>query len=295
MGRYAVELRAPLDGARSSQWSFGLVPAHGALEAQKPLLGTWRGHGQMHEVTLDFRAPRFDATGRKVENARFVRVLVDDVLVHEGVELPSPVAGAPADEVARAPFEIVPSTAPVGIGDIRVQSLSIERPAGRDLLAEHEGLAQEGATQWSCEDGVLRSKGANGVFEVAATTPRELRLRAKLNQGGWANLWLRRRVDGASVAQGRAIRLANSHPSPGRTGSIVGRESIRVDLLPDDTWFDLRVALADEGGGTRTKVWVNDALVQDDLDAAPLADGGLALEHGFEGTLLEVQDLRALD
>ena len=295
MGRYAVELRAPVDGARSSQSSFGLLPGHGALEAQKPALGVWRGHGQMHEVTLDFRAPRFDEAGRKVENARFVRVLVDDVLVHEGVELPEPVAGAPAGEVARAPFEIVPLSSPVGIGDIRVQSLAIERPAGRDLLAEHEGLAGEGATFWHCEDGVLRSKGARGVFELAASTPRELRLRAKLNQGGWGNLWLRRSVDSAGVVRGRAIRLANSHPEPGRTGSIVGRGLIRVDLLPDDTWFDLRVQLVDEGGGTRTKVWVNDALVQDDFDPQALGEGSLGIEHGFEGTLLELKELYALD
>lgn len=295
MGRYAVELRAPVDGARASQWSFGLLPAHGASEARKPLLGVWRGLGQMHEVTLDFRAPRFDEAGIKVQNAKFARVLVDDVLIHEDVELPAPVAGAPSVEVARAPFEIVPSTSPVGIGDIRVQSLSIERPVGRDLLAEHEGLEDAGATQWSCEDGVLRSKGANGVFMVAGATPRELRLRAKLNQGGWANLWLRRRVDGAAIAGGRAIRLANSHPDPGRTGTIVGRSTIKVDLLPDDTWFDLRVALSDENGGLRTKVWVNDALVQDDFDPAPMLDGELVVEHGFEGALLEIQDLRALD
>jgi glucose/arabinose dehydrogenase len=295
MGRYALELRAPADAARSSQWTFGMLPSHGSREARKPLLGVWRGFGQMHEVTLDFRAPRFDASGRKVEDAKFVRVLVDDVLIHEGVDLPAPVAGAPVDEVAQAPFEVVPSTSPVGIADIRVQSLSIERPSGRDLLAEHEGLEDEGATQWSCEDGVLRSKGANGVFAVAGATPRELRLRAKLNQGGWANLWLRRRVEGAAVVGGRAIRLANSHPDPARTGTIVGRSPIRVDLLPDDTWFDLRVALHDENGGVRTKVWVNAALVQDDYDPAPMQDGGLVVEHGFEGTLLEIQDLRALD
>jgi hypothetical protein len=197
--------------------------------------------------------------------------------------------------VARAPFEIVPLSSPVGIGDIRVQSLAIERPAGRDLLAEHEGLAGEGATLWQCEDGVLRSKGARGVFELAASTPRELRLRAKLNQGGWGNLWLRRSVDSAGVVRGRAIRLANSHPEPGRTGSIVGRGLIRVDLLPDDTWFDLRVKLVDEGGGTRTKVWVNDALVQDDFDPQALGEGSLGIEHGFEGTLLELKELYALD
>jgi hypothetical protein len=70
---------------------------------------------------------------------------------------------------------------------------------------------------------------------------------------------------------------------------------IKVDLLPDDTWFDLRVSLTDESGGVRTKVWVNDALVQDDLDPAPLPAGALVLEHGSEGTLLEVQDFHALD
>lgn len=295
MERYALELRAPVDLARASMWSFGALPAHGEAAMRKPALATWRGLGQWHEVTLDFRAPRFDASGAKVQNARFVRVLIDDVLVHENVELSQPVAGAPQNEVARAPFCIAPLTAPIGIADIQVQSLAVERPTGVDLLAAHEGESTDAAPQASCEDGVLRTKGARGVFQITETTPRELRLRAKLNQGGWAQLWLRRNQSATGVVTGRAIRLANSHPEPGRTGSIVGRTMIKVDLLPDDTWFDLRVSLTDESGGLRTKVWVNDALVQDDLDPVPLPAGALVLEHGSEGTLLEVQDFHALD
>jgi hypothetical protein len=295
MERYALELRAPTDLARTSMWTFGALPAHGETAMRKPALATWRGLGQWHEVTLDFRAPRFDASGAKVQNARFVRVLIDDVLVHENVEFPQPVAGAPQNEVARAPFCIAPLTAPIGIADIQVQSLAVERPTGVDLLAAHEGESTDAAPQSSCEDGVLRTKGARGVFQIAETTPRELRLRAKLNQGGWAQLWLRRNQSATGVVTGRAIRLANSHPEPGRTGSIVGRTMIKVDLLPDDTWFDLRVSLTEESGGVRTKVWVNDALVQDDLDPVPLPAGALVLEHGSEGTLLEVQDFQSLD
>lgn len=295
MGRYAFELRAPADNARQSLMSFGTIPSHGGAELRKPALPVWRGNGQWHEVTLDFRAPRFDAAGKKTANARFLRVLVDDVLLHENVELGEPVAGAPRDEVRRAAFEIMPLTAPVGIADIQLQSLGVDRPEGRDLLAAHEGLATEGPTEFRCEDGLLRSKGAHGVLELAAATPRELRLRAKLNQGGWANLWLRRTTGADGSVNGRAIRLANSHPEPGRTGTIVGRGIVKVDLLPDDTWFDLRISLVDEQGGVRTKVWVNDALLQDDLDPAPMPQGALVLEHGFEGALLEVQELRALD
>lgn len=47
---------------------------------------------------MTFRAPRFDAAGKKTANACFVKVLHNGQLIHENVELAGPTAGAMARE-----------------------------------------------------------------------------------------------------------------------------------------------------------------------------------------------------
>ncbi|HYD83013.1 MAG TPA: family 16 glycoside hydrolase, partial [Opitutus sp.] len=43
----------------------------------------------------DFRAPRFDAEGRKTGNARLTAWL-NGILIHDNIELPHPTGGSPA-------------------------------------------------------------------------------------------------------------------------------------------------------------------------------------------------------
>ncbi|HAR66450.1 MAG TPA: hypothetical protein DCR55_09600 [Lentisphaeria bacterium] len=65
--------------------------------------GTW----QKFEIT--FRAPRFDETGKKTENARFVKVVHNGQLVHENAEVTGPTRSAMkehAPEEARGPVRI---------------------------------------------------------------------------------------------------------------------------------------------------------------------------------------------
>lgn len=54
--------------------------------------------GRWHKYSIDFRAPRFDTAGKKIENARLVRVTIDKLLVHENAEIPGPTVGALVDD-----------------------------------------------------------------------------------------------------------------------------------------------------------------------------------------------------
>ncbi len=49
-----------------------------------------RPPGQWQSFHVWFRAPRFDEAGNKVENARFLRVLHNGILIHENVEREGP-------------------------------------------------------------------------------------------------------------------------------------------------------------------------------------------------------------
>jgi hypothetical protein len=55
-----------------------------------PLMRAERPAGQWQSLHIWFEAPRFDAEGKKTANAKFVRVLLNGVLIHENIEREGP-------------------------------------------------------------------------------------------------------------------------------------------------------------------------------------------------------------
>ena len=51
-----------------------------------PLVRAERAQGQWNAYHIWFQAPKFDASGKKIENAKFLRVLLNGVLIHENQE-----------------------------------------------------------------------------------------------------------------------------------------------------------------------------------------------------------------
>lgn len=102
------------------QGSGGRAPRQNVAKAP----GLWQ---KLHVV---FRAPRFDATGNKVENARFERVTLNGVLIHENVEVTGPTrAAAFAEEAPTGPLMIQGDHGPVAL-----RNLAYKRYFDADLL-----------------------------------------------------------------------------------------------------------------------------------------------------------------
>lgn len=96
----------------------GIPPA---LNAAKPA-GEWQ--------TLDviFLAPRFDADGNKVRNARFAKVVLNDKLIHDNVEVNTPTGHAWRNkEVAKGPLLLQGDHGPVAFRNIRVRPFVEEK------------------------------------------------------------------------------------------------------------------------------------------------------------------------
>ncbi|HRQ88180.1 MAG TPA: DUF1080 domain-containing protein [Bacteroidia bacterium] len=89
------------DGSRGYE---GTPPSTNAASAP----GTWQTY------RIAFRAPRFDEQGKKTQNARFVRVEHNGVVIHEDVEVTGPTrGGAPDPEVVSAPLIVQGDHGPV--------------------------------------------------------------------------------------------------------------------------------------------------------------------------------------
>ncbi|TXK37902.1 DUF1080 domain-containing protein, partial [Pontibacter qinzhouensis] len=64
-----------------------------------------RAPGLWQHLKISFQAPRFDASGKKVENAKMLWVELNGTVIHENVELSGPTRGAiSSDEKATGPL-----------------------------------------------------------------------------------------------------------------------------------------------------------------------------------------------
>ncbi len=58
-----------------------------------PLSNPAKAPGLWQKMKISFRAPKFDSTGKKIANARFVSVELNGVKIHDNVEVPLPTGG----------------------------------------------------------------------------------------------------------------------------------------------------------------------------------------------------------
>ncbi|MBN2309492.1 MAG: DUF1080 domain-containing protein [Candidatus Hydrogenedentes bacterium] len=90
-------------------------------EGHAPRVNASRPPGEWQSFDLVFRAPRFDTQGAKIENARFIEVAHNGVVVHSNVELTGPTrACAFHDEQPLGPLMFQGDHGPVAYRNIRI-------------------------------------------------------------------------------------------------------------------------------------------------------------------------------
>jgi hypothetical protein len=116
MGEYEVQI---LD-------SFGkekLGPSDiGALyRAAAPQVNSIKKPGEWNKFVIDYRAPRFDDSGKKTTNARFVKVTLNGQTLHENVEMPGPTpTGVSGKEAPTGPIMFQGNHGPVAYRNLRI-------------------------------------------------------------------------------------------------------------------------------------------------------------------------------
>lgn len=130
-GRYEVQLfdswgvKTPKysdAGGIYHRWDEKRGAGREGFEGFAPRQNASRAPGLWQHLSLDFEAPKFDASGQKIRNARFVRVLLNGTLLHENVELTGPTRSAAfSDEKASGPLLLQGDHGPVAFRDIRYE------------------------------------------------------------------------------------------------------------------------------------------------------------------------------
>lgn len=89
-----------------------------------PRTNASRRPGEWQELDVLFHAPTFDASGRKLTNARFERVVLNGKVLHENAECQLPTGSAWHDQdVPRGPLRFQGDHGPVAFRNIRIRLL----------------------------------------------------------------------------------------------------------------------------------------------------------------------------
>ncbi len=293
-------------GALFLMGRYGLRLGDGALLAgstspeREPEFQAFRGPGEWHYFSVRFQAPRFDASGRKVADARLQRAMIDDILLHDELDLAGPSNAAPfQDEAASGPLVLRSDLGGLAVRHLIVRS---REPA---LAAEEtgwirifdgttlEGWSSSGGAEWSVERGEIVGSGPAGHLFSPRGDYRnlELRSRCRISDGGNSGMYVRAAF-GEGWPQGYEAQVNSTHSDPVKTGSLYGRSNVSAQLIAPDTWFTQQVSCRDEPEGVRITIRINGVVVTDFLDRERnFSAGHVALQQHHEGSEVRFADI----
>jgi hypothetical protein len=97
------------------------------LEGHAPKINASLPPGEWQSFDIVFRAPRFNESGEKIENARFLKVVHNGVPVHHNVSLNGPTRSASFDdEQPLGPIMLQGDHGPVAYRNIIVRPLNLD-------------------------------------------------------------------------------------------------------------------------------------------------------------------------
>jgi len=97
------------------------------FKGRPPSVNASKPPGEWQTFDIVFRAPRFDASGKKTENARFVKVTHNGKVIHENVDAPRPTcAAASLDEKPTGPLMLQGDHGPVAYRNLTVKSVKLD-------------------------------------------------------------------------------------------------------------------------------------------------------------------------
>lgn len=153
-GRYEVQILDSWGNAKPKfsdaggiyqRWNPDRSAGNQGFEGHPPLVNVSKAPGLWQHYRIIFQAPKFNAQGQKVANARFVKVYHNGVLVHDNVEVTGPTRSAAfEDERPLGPLMIQGDHGPVAIRNIRYKSFTDDEVKVRNIrYATYAGEFQQ--------------------------------------------------------------------------------------------------------------------------------------------------------
>lgn len=101
------------------------IPEEYLFEGHAPRINACLAPGLWQHMEISFQAPKFDAKGQKIRNAKIILIKLNGAILHENVELTGPTGGPISEtEAALGPFMIQGDHGAVAFKNLTVKSFS---------------------------------------------------------------------------------------------------------------------------------------------------------------------------
>ncbi len=134
MGAYEVQIYDSFGVAKDQYPGIecgGIYPqwiAESNQNGRSPSVNASKPFGEWQSFDMVFHAPRFDASGKKSANAKFVKVIHNGRIIHENVDVAGPTRGGFGAEKALGPLRLQGDHGPVAFRNVRIRPLAAAKP-----------------------------------------------------------------------------------------------------------------------------------------------------------------------
>lgn len=119
MGEYEIQVLDSWDGVKMGSGDMGAI-----YGASPPPINACKRPGEWQKYVIDIQAPKFDGSGKKTENTRFIKVELNGQVIHENLEMKGPTpSGVMGKEAAVGPLMFQGDHGPVAYRNIVVKPL----------------------------------------------------------------------------------------------------------------------------------------------------------------------------
>lgn len=142
-GRYEIQLNDSWgnknpkfgdSGGIYERWDESKPEGSKGYQGIAPRLNVAKAPGLWQNIKISFQAPRFDAAGKKISNAKILSIILNGILIHENVELTGPTRGTMIDnEVLQGPLRFQGDHGNVAFRNIKYKSFNQKSLTFKDL------------------------------------------------------------------------------------------------------------------------------------------------------------------
>ena len=160
-------------GSIYERWDESLPEGKKGYEGHPARTNACFAPGLWQHLAIQFQAPRFNASGNKIENARFIKVVLNGVVLHENVLLTGPTRSAAfTDEKPMAPLMVQGDHGAVYFKNIKYALLNDFAPKLTNLSYEYyEGKDFENYSQ--VQTSQLVRKGSTDALDARLADARD--------------------------------------------------------------------------------------------------------------------------
>lgn len=200
-GRYEIQLldswqntKVPKPGDNGGiyqRWDDKRPDGQQGYDGHAPRVNASRAPGLWQHMKISFLAPKFDASGKKIANARMLLVELNGVTIHENVELEGPTRGSigGGDEKATGPIRFQGDHGAVAFRNIEIKKPSQATAGGRENNRFADPILLDAPVNTLLRSFMDVKNNKRVVHAISVGTPEKVHYTYDLDKGMVAQVW----------------------------------------------------------------------------------------------------------